>query len=909
MLLRAWLFGLICATSLAAGDIYVTTTSMTIDVAGAAYISQDSSGRSGLYDPNTLAISDLPGTDGLISLPEAIIAANNTGGADTIHLDASTYTVSAIHNYWYGPNGLPPITSDITIQGNGAVIERDTGAAPFRLFFVMGSFQTGAGGKVAVGAGTLMLRNCTLRNGLARGGDGGQGREVTPGTTLLAGGGGGLGAGGAIFSQGTLTLDGCTLHDNTARGGDGGDVVSGSATAAGGGGGMGGNGAQAGSGSIGGGFYGFGFVGNESGAAGGQSMFGGNGAQAQASTADGGGGGFGPGDNGSGYAGTNGGGYSGAVNANANGGAFGGGGGGSNGSSGGGIGGGGGGAISTSGGGAGGFGGGGGGGFAGDGGYGGFGAGGGGGGLMAGTPSQGASGGWGGGGGGNAVSGGAGGGGGAGMGGALFNHNGSLTLINCTLTQNYAIGGDSTGGESGGGLGGAVFNLNGSVLAVCSTIAGNTRTSGASSLQVSSQSGGGAVYSLGLTGSGVQASASGAVLTLENSILAGSTDGSAATVADVGGGGTMNSDGVSVVQAGWLGTGNPQAVDPQLTALADNDGPTLTMLPAGGSPVINSGNNSAANLPGTDQRGVVRIAGGFVDVGAVETRGNIAPQISSPAPVSLNFGNDYTFGTGEIVISDDAALGEELQLTLYTPHGVFTLSQVAGLTFSVGDGAADANMIFTGTLPAINAALDGMVYSPASGLTGQGIISIGIDDLGHTGVGGAKQNSAYVFMNIVSPPAEIEISHSTFVTPDGGGEIIPLTVGRANAFIWTIKNSGTANLMIGTLTIYGIYNCVVNVTSQPPDTIGPGGTGHFIIEVTPVGVGGYGFEISLTNSDADENPYDISVLGYASAPVFEGRRAKENCSTGENTGALLWILLVGLASLMAGRTISRRLDS
>ena len=59
---------------------------------------------------------------GLIS---AIQSANAAAGTDTITLAAGcTYTLIGVNNSVDGPNGLPDITSDITIEGNGATIKR-----------------------------------------------------------------------------------------------------------------------------------------------------------------------------------------------------------------------------------------------------------------------------------------------------------------------------------------------------------------------------------------------------------------------------------------------------------------------------------------------------------------------------------------------------------------------------------------------------------------------------------------------------------------------------------------------------------------------------------------------------------------------------------------------------------------
>src|SRR5262245_56408739 len=180
---------------------------------------------------------------------------------------------------WYGPNGLPAIDNDITIQGNGSTIQRSAapGTPPFRLFYVSG----GLPGQLP--PGRLTLENLTLQGGLAQGGDG------------RAGGGGGLGAGGAVFNQGTLILSGVTLVGNEALGGDG------SSGEVGGGGGMGSDADGGFGGGFGGNFpSGFGGAGGTNG---GGFIAGANGANGQIPGQQGGQGGAGGGLSGFGGAG------------------------------------------------------------------------------------------------------------------------------------------------------------------------------------------------------------------------------------------------------------------------------------------------------------------------------------------------------------------------------------------------------------------------------------------------------------------------------------------------------------------------------------------------------------------------------------------------------------------------------
>ncbi len=142
------------------------------------------------------------------SLIAAINSANAAGGSNTVQFGAGcTYTLTAVDNNWYGPNGLPAIASDITIEGNGATIARAVSAPKFRFFFVGADLASASTDNyVSPGAGRLTLEDVTLSGGLAKGG--------TP-----IGGGGGAGMGGAIFSQGTVIIDDSTLTGNTAQGG------------------------------------------------------------------------------------------------------------------------------------------------------------------------------------------------------------------------------------------------------------------------------------------------------------------------------------------------------------------------------------------------------------------------------------------------------------------------------------------------------------------------------------------------------------------------------------------------------------------------------------------------------------------------------------------------------------------
>jgi hypothetical protein len=583
-----------------------------------------------LASPSASANTYVAGCNGTTgnanSLVKAINSADVHPGADTVMLgDGCLYTLTAPDTFWYGPDGLPPIASKITIEGRGSTIARSqaSGTPPFRLFFVGADPNSqGNAGYATPGAGSLTLNHVTLTGGLAKGGD----------SNL---GGGGAGMGGAIFNQGTVLVLNSTVERNVAQGGSsglsnlgaiyggGGMGSNGSLSTGGGfgggvalGGGGGGGGAAGGTNSSGGAGGGGGFLSSDIGGAA-TGMTGGNGGGPQ--TGLGGGAYMTIAGDGSGAGGCGGGGGGGGGSPGGNGGAFGLGGGPGDangglegGGGGGGVGGGGGGGEC---GGGGGFGGGGGNGF--EGGGGGFGGGGATGddgvggtsgapGFGGGTPTSSAS------------------ASGAGMGGAIFNMQGSVTIMNSTFTVNTAAGGHDNVTDHGKGIGGAIFNLNGALTAIASTFARNRAVYAAGA----PDQGAASIYNLVYDGHTARV----ASVVLRQSILAddvGSVDLASVKTAYITpaplGTATANvsaSDLVQTMAAREQGTitGNPLTSDPLLGRLANNGGPTQTLALKPGSPAIDVV-PQLHGCPAADQRGMPRPDGHEhkCDIGAFES--------------------------------------------------------------------------------------------------------------------------------------------------------------------------------------------------------------------------------------------------------------------------------------------------
>ncbi|GMV25040.1 MAG: hypothetical protein AMXMBFR58_10710 [Phycisphaerae bacterium] len=275
--------------------------------------------------------------------------------------------------------------------------------------------------------------------------------------------------------------------------------------------------------------------------------------------------------------------------------------------------------------------------------------------------------------------------GGIGDGGAVRN-GGTLTIRSSTISGNNATGG---GGIANFGVATTITN---------STIANNTASlDGAAiinfnALTVSNSTIAGNTGAPAITNSGA--------LTLHSSIIGG-----APTAPMVGtfAAGSANNLIQHVDNSGGLGNdvnGNLVGVDPLLGALADNGGPTQTIALQPGSPAINAGSNTGGLT--TDQRGLSRVRGNAIDIGAFEyagvpTVGSLTPSaafIARGQTVTLTANNvsdtdgtitrvdfyldadgDGVADAGELIGSDDNA------------DGGYTLSYQVPLTVTLGSAS------------------------------------------------------------------------------------------------------------------------------------------------------------------------------------------------------------------------------
>lgn len=268
--------------------------------------------------------------------------------------------------------------------------------------------------------------------------------------------------------------------------------------------------------------------------------------------------------------------------------------------------------------------------------------------------------------------------GGDAQGGGLYITGAQVVIDNSTLSGNQALGGaggngssppsgTQTAGDGGNAFGGGVYVASGTLSVTSGTIADNSSAGGPAG------TGGPNTVSFG-SGSAGGIEIAGGTVRLADTILANT----ATTVAqDVEG--PIQSNGYNLIRNtnGGIFTGNTSTdlagVNPFLGPLKNNGGPTQTRALLAGSPAINAGdpNYIASGFNATDQRGLPRIVGGRVDIGAYEVQANEPPSGASIAGASASV---------VFVITADSGLAVHANGTWNVIGGPNTIASISAVT-------------------------------------------------------------------------------------------------------------------------------------------------------------------------------------------------------------------------------------
>ena len=188
-----------------------------------------------------------------------------------------------------------------------------------------------------------------------------------------------------------------------------------------------------------------------------------------------------------------------------------------------------------------------------------------------------------------------------------------------------------------------------------------------------------------------------------------------------------------------------------------------------------------------------------------------------------------------ITVTDVDSNGCAEQVTLGVGNGTLTLDGTTGLTFVAGANGTSF-MTFTGTLANINAALDGLSYTPTPGYNGPDTLTVTSNDLGNTGTGGPLSATNTVALTVQPIPTTVAVASTassasygqqvTFTATVSAGSGTPTSTvtfedGSTVLGTGTLNSSGVAtyttgafDLAVGTHSITAIYGGDTNYSGS-----------------------------------------------------------------------------------------------
>ena len=282
------------------------------------------------------------------------------------------------------------------------------------------------------------------------------------------------------------------------------------------------------------------------------------------------------------------------------------------------------------------------------------------------------------------------------------------------------------------------------------------------------------------------------------------------------------------------------SVTPNPPVLSNIDGDNAT-IPIGGSAgnidVVGNATVTDADSPNFDT--------GFISI--VQNTGTVNGNFSVDG-TNVTSGGDAAIAANEAILVGATTIG--------TVHATNNGQGVNNLTITFN---SDANLANVTTL------LRNIKYIATSG-AGDRTFTISITD--------ASTNSATGTANItitMSPP-EMDLKQGTTAIADAGSYNYGNKAINSNSdIVFTIHNTAAGVLSVTTpLTLGGADAGQFSIQSQPSATVAANDSTTFTIRFTPTSTGAKTATMAITNSDTDENPYNLTLNGNGNTPPTGG---------------------------------------
>ncbi|MEI6674471.1 MAG: choice-of-anchor D domain-containing protein [Verrucomicrobiota bacterium] len=293
-------------------------------------------------------------------------------------------------------------------------------------------------------------------------------------------------------------------------------------------------------------------------------------------------------------------------------------------------------------------------------------------------------------------------------------------------------------------------------------------------------------------------------------------------------------------------------------------------LPASDGSVVN---NSSLNIGGTAYDNLILAAVYWRSNGGAWTLA------SSTSPDNMNRSWSATAslvsGSNTIDIKSQDKAGNESAIVTRTVTMDTTLPTVAFTT-----PASNGTTVYNSSLPlggtaadnlsvsAVKWRINGGAWTVASGTSSwsaTATLVVGSNTIEIQALDTAGNASVSMSRTVTYAVPEIAVEDALGANLTDNAATIDLgSVNRgstSNAYTFTVKNLGTADLTGLAVTKAGTNPGDFTVGALGATTLAPGASTSFIVNFSPAATGTRSAAIDITSSDADENPFDINLTG------------------------------------------------
>ncbi|HOX02772.1 MAG TPA: choice-of-anchor D domain-containing protein [Verrucomicrobiota bacterium] len=202
-----------------------------------------------------------------------------------------------------------------------------------------------------------------------------------------------------------------------------------------------------------------------------------------------------------------------------------------------------------------------------------------------------------------------------------------------------------------------------------------------------------------------------------------------------------------------------------------------------------------------------------------------------------------------------------------TASRIFTVKNIGSATLTTSGLTVPSGFTVTEALAA-TIAVNGqdsftVRFNAAAGGTYTGEVSFANND--------SDENPFNFQIKGVITAPEIEVTGNAVVIADGDAtpsaaddtDFGSTTVGTAVSRVFTVKNAGTAALTTSVLSVPSGYT----VTEGLAATIAASGQDTFTVQLDAAAAGTYAGDVSFSNNDSNENPFNFRITGEVTAVV------------------------------------------